>query len=514
VSRDATATTAGGPTPPAVELRGITKRFGDLVANDAVDLTVAVGEVHALLGENGAGKSTLMRVLFGLTRPDAGQIVVDGRSVAVHSPKDAIAHGIGMVTQHFALAKPLTVTENVILGATTGLRVRLHAAARTVAAAAERFGIRVDPFAHVGDLSVGEQQRVEILKALYRDCRVLILDEPTAVLVPQEVDALFETLRRLCEDGIAVVFISHKLHEVRSVSRQVTVLRRGSVVGTRETADVDDRELASLMVGRPTLGVRRPESAAAGEAVLRIDGLSATGRQGLSALHEVGFDVRRGEIVGVAGVSGNGQTELVDVLCGMRSATAGSIYLDGVDVTGSSPAEVVGAGIGRIPEDRHAAVVGDLTVAENLALEHLHEFRRGPQLDERRLRAQAETLIERFTIKARPDDLAGTLSGGNLQKLVLARVLSRDPKAIVVSQPTRGLDVGATEYVHGELLAQRQRGAGVLLVSEDLDELLALADRLLVFYEGRIVGESPTDGADPERLGLLMAGLGKDGQAA
>ncbi len=479
-----------------------------------MDLAVARGEVHALLGENGAGKTTLMRVLYGLTRPDEGEILVDGEPAAIHSPKDAIAHGIGMVTQHFALVRPLTVTENVVLGASRGVRVRLDEAARRVGAAAERFGIRADPLARVGDLSVGEQQRVEILKALYRDCRVLILDEPTAVLVPQEVEALFATLRRLCEEGIAVVFISHKLHEVRAISSRVTVLRRGRVVGTRETASVDDRELASLMVGRPTLGVERPGRAAAGEPLLEVEALSARGRQGLPALREVSFEVRAGEIVGVAGVSGNGQTELVDVLCGMRRPSGGRVRVGGADLTGAGPERVVRSGVGRIPEDRHAAVVAELTVAENLALEHLHEFRRGPRLDERRLRLHAETLIERFAIRARPDDRAGTLSGGNLQKLVLARVLSREPSVIVVSQPTRGLDVGATEYVHGELLAQRQRGAGVLLVSEDLDELLALADRLLVLYEGRIVGEAPATEADPEWLGLLMAGLEEGARAA
>jgi general nucleoside transport system ATP-binding protein len=505
--RPESGVTAGGATPPAVELRGVTKRFGALVANDDIDLTVAPGEVHALLGENGAGKTTLMRILYGLTRPDAGTILIDGEPITVRTPKNAIAAGVGMVTQHFALVRPMTVAENVVLGATGGVRVRLDAAAARVAAAAERFGVRADPLARVGDLSVGEQQRVEILKALYRDCRVLILDEPTAVLVPQEVESLFAALRRLCDEGIAVVFISHKLHEVREISTRVTVLRRGSVVGTRVTADVDDRELASLMVGRPTLGVERPGTAHAGEPVLRVEGLAASSRRGLPALKNVSFEVRRGEILGVAGVSGNGQTELVDVLCGMRRPTAGRIELDGVDVTGATPAEAVAAGIGRIPEDRHAAVVGELTVAQNLALEHLAEFRRGPQLDERRLQRHAEQLIERFAIKARPDDAAVTLSGGNLQKLVLARVLSRHPKAIVVSQPTRGLDVGATEYVQGELLAQRERGAGVLLVSEDLDELLALADRLIVMYEGEIVGELAAAGADSERLGLLMAGL-------
>jgi general nucleoside transport system ATP-binding protein len=506
--------TAGGDSPPAVELRGVTKHFGTLVANDSVNLSVERGEVHALLGENGAGKTTLMRILYGLTRPDAGVTVIDGRPVAIHSPKDAIAAGIGMVTQHFALVKPMTVTENVVLGATDGVHVKLDVAARKVAEAAERFGIHADPFARVGALSVGEQQRVEILKALYRDCRVLILDEPTAVLVPQEVEALFAALRRLRDDGIAVIFISHKLHEVREISSRVTVLRRGAVVGTRATAVADDRELASLMVGRPTIGVKRPEASGTGEAVLRIEGLSVRGRRGLPALHDVSLEVRRGEIVGVAGVSGNGQTELVDVLCGMARPTTGRVEVDGVDITGLGPADVVAAGVGRIPEDRHAAVVRDLSVTQNLALEHLGEFRRGLQLDERRLRAHAEVLIARFAIKARPDDAAGTLSGGNLQKLVLARVLSRDPKAIVVSQPTRGLDVGATEYVHGELLGQRERGAGVLLVSEDMDELLVLADRLIVLYEGRIVGELLAADADPERLGLLMAGLAEEGAAA
>ena len=499
--------TAGGASPPAVMLRGITKSFGTLVANDRVELTVERGEVHALLGENGAGKTTLMRILYGLTRPDAGSVLIDGRPVAIHSPKDAIAAGIGMVTQHFALVRPMTVAENVVLGATDGVRVQLDVAARKVAEAAERFGIRADPFARVDALSVGEQQRVEILKALYRDCRVLILDEPTAVLVPQEVEALFAALRRLRDDGIAVVFISHKLHEVRDISSRVTVLRRGAVVGTRATAAADDRELASLMVGRPTHGVSRPDTDGAGDVVLRVDGLSADSRRGLEALRDVSVEVRRGEILGVAGVSGNGQTELVDVLCGMRRPSAGRVEVDGVDITGSSPAHVVAVGVGRIPEDRHAAVVSELSVAQNLALEHLGEFRRGPRLDDRRLQRHAEALIERFTIRARPDDVTGTLSGGNLQKLVLARVLSRDPKVIVVSQPTRGLDIAATEYVHGELLAQRQRGAGVLLVSEDLDELLALADRLIVLYEGRVVGELPAANADPERLGLLMAGL-------
>jgi simple sugar transport system ATP-binding protein len=302
---------------------------------------------------------------------------------------------------------------------------------------------------------------------------------------------------------MAIVFISHKLHEVRQISSRVTVLRRGVVVGTRATAEVDDRELASLMVGRPTIGVRRLEAAHAGAVALRVEGLSRPG------LHDVSLAVAGGEILGVAGVSGNGQSELVDVLCGMRRPAAGRVEVGGLDVTGASPSQVVAAGLGRIPEDRHAAVVGELSVAQNLALEHLREFRRGPQLDNAGMRRNADALIERFSIRAKPDDPAASLSGGNLQKLVLARVLSREPKAIVVAQPTRGLDVAATEFVHSELLAQRERGAAVLLVSEDLDELLALADRLVVMYEGRIVGRLSAAEADPERLGLLMAGLGE-----
>jgi general nucleoside transport system ATP-binding protein len=316
-----------------------------------------------------------------------------------------------MVTQHFALVRPMTVTENVVLGATEGARVRLDVAAQKVAEAADRFGIRADPQARIDRLSVGEQQRVEILKALYRDCRVLILDEPTAVLVPQEVDALFATLRRLRDDGMAIVFISHKLHEVRQISSRVTVLRRGGVVGTRATAEVDDRELASLMVGRPTIGVQRPAAAHAGEVALRVEGLS------VAAVNDVSFEVAGGEILGVAGVSGNGQSELVDVLCGMRRPAAGRVEVDGLDLTGKSPSQVVAAGLGRIPEDRHAAVVGELSVAQNLALEHLREFRRGPQLDNPGLRRNAEALIERFSIRAKPDDPAASLSGGNLQKL-------------------------------------------------------------------------------------------------
>ena len=495
---------------PALELRGVTKRFGDLVANDGVDFDVRGGEVHALLGENGAGKTTAMRIAYGLTSADAGRIVAGGRILAIRSPHDAIAAGIGMVTQHFALVRPMSVAENLVLGRSTSLRLDLGTAGRRAAAAADRFGIRVDPSARVQDLSIGQQQRVEILKALSRDCRVLILDEPTAVLVPDEVEALFATLRSLVADGLAVVFISHKLAEVRAISDRVSVLRRGRLVGTVE-GQSDERELASMMVGRPSFGVERSAAAdaSAGEPVLRIRGLHASGPQGLPALSDLSLDVRAAEIVGVAGVSGNGQTELVEVLSGMRRATGGSVAIADLELAGADPARMMAAGVGRIPEDRHASLIGDLSVAYNLVMERLDDFRRAGRIDEQRIREHAAELIERFDIRARPDDPVATLSGGNIQKVLLARVLSRDPRVLVVSQPTRGLDVGATEYVRAQLLARRADGAAILLVSEDLDELLALADRLVVLYEGRMVGEMSVADANLEQLGMLMAGRGR-----
>ncbi len=501
-------TITGGQGDLAAELRGITKRFGDLVANDAVDLALTKGEVHALLGENGAGKTTLMRILYGLTHPDAGTIAVDGTPVTIGSPRDAIAAGVGMVTQHFSLVQPMSVTENVILGRASGARLDLQAARRSVEEAADRFGIAVQPEARVQDLSVGEQQRVEIVKALARDCRVLILDEPTAVLVPQEVDALFETLRRLIDEGMSVVFISHKLGEVRAISDRVSVMRRGQMVGTAP-GSTDERELARMMVGRPTFGVDRQEPLwHHGEARLQVRGLSARGNHGLPALHEIDLDVHEGEIVGVAGVSGNGQTELAEVLSGMRGTTAGSVTVDGTELVDSDPEEVMAAGVGRIPEDRHTSLVLDLPVSLNLIMEHIDDYAPGGRLDRGRIEAHAEELIERFGIKARPGDRVATLSGGNIQKVLLARVLSLDPKVVVVSQPTRGLDVGASEYVRAELLARRAEGAAVLLMSEDLDELVSLSDRIVVLYEGRVVGRIEAADADPEHLGMLMAGRG------
>ncbi|NOX62643.1 MAG: ABC transporter ATP-binding protein [Chloroflexi bacterium] len=491
---------------PAVEMRHITKRFGPVIANDSVDFTLERQEIHALLGENGAGKTTLMRILYGLYHADDGEIRIKGEPVTIHSPKDAIARGIGMVTQHFALAAPLSVTENVILGYTEGFRLGLPDARLRVAEAAQRFGILVDPEALVKDLSVGQRQRVEILKALYRNADVLILDEPTAVLTPQEVEQLFEGLRRLQAQGLSVVFISHKLHEVMDITDRVTVLRGGRVVGVVPTAHTTQSELARMMVGRPTYGVSKPDAARREDVLLRLENVCAEDNQGLPALKNVSLNVHAGEILGLAGVSGNGQRELAQVLEGVRSCTGGRVIANGHDITNAGPDKVMAAGVGRIPEDRHESVVAEMTVAQNMALEHLDEFVRNGMLDKRRIREHAEALIEAYQIKARPDDIIRTLSGGNMQKVILARVLERNPAVLVVAQPTRGLDVGATEYVRQKLLEQRQRGAAILLISEDLDEILELSDRIAVIYEGEIMGVVSPD-VDIEHLGLLMSGV-------
>jgi simple sugar transport system ATP-binding protein len=489
-----------------IEMRSISKRFGPVLANDAVDFTLAQGEIHALLGENGAGKTTLMRILYGLYTADKGEILVGGQPVTIHSPGDAIRAGVGMVTQHFTLVAPLTVAENVVLGQTDGFRLEPETIERKVGEAAERYGIEVDPAAQIRHLSVGERQRVEILKALYRNARILILDEPTAVLVPQEVDVLFATLGRLVREGLSVVFISHKLHEVMTVCDRITVLRNGQVVGTVHKQDTSKLKLARMMVGRETFGVERSQQPITGEPRLRMEGLSARNSKGLEALKGVTLTVRSGEILGIAGVSGNGQTELADVLAGVLEPSTGRIIVGERDLTGSDASQITAAGVGRIPEDRHKGVVAELTVAENLALENLSDFVRQGRLDRERIRQNAEQLIGEYTIKASPTDRTRTLSGGNMQKVILARALARKPQVVIASQPTRGLDVGATEYVRQRLVEERDRGAAVLLLSEDLDEIMSLSDRIAVIYEGRIVGVMPAEQASADRLGLLMSG--------
>jgi simple sugar transport system ATP-binding protein len=515
-------TGSGGTSTPLLELDGVTKRFGALVANDEVSLSVAPGEVVAMLGENGAGKSTLMKIVYGLVRPDAGTVTMDGRRLDIGSPRDAMAAGIGMVTQEFSLVETMTVAENVALSGLGLGRVDRAGVRRRVTEAMDRIGVSLDPDRLVSTLSIGERQRVEIVKALFHDCRVVILDEPTAVLTPQDVRALFETVRRLTSAGLGVLLVSHKLREVAEISDRVVVLRHGRLVGTRVTDQVDDAELAALMMGSTGAGpVAEPDTGAAlglevgppaertpgsaPQAVLEVEGLTLT-RDGRDVLHEVSLRVAAGEIVGVAGVSGNGQTELVSVLGGTEAASAGRVAVAGADVTRADVASRLHAGLGRLTEDRRGSVVPQLSVEQNLVLEDLPRYTRRGLLDRRAVRRHAEELIERFDIRARPADPIASLSGGNMQKVLLARALSRGPRILVASQPTRGLDIGAYRYVHGQLRALRAGGGGVLLVSEDLDELRSLSDRIVVLFGGEVAGELRGVEATPERLGVLMAG--------
>jgi simple sugar transport system ATP-binding protein len=510
-----TDATSAAPRPPAVRLRGIVKRFPGVVANDGVDFHAAEGEVHALLGENGAGKSTLSNILTGLYRPDDGSIELYGRHVAFSSPRDALDEGLFMVHQHFRLVEPFTVAENVILGDHRGEGKRFLVNARhierRVAELGERYRLKVDPGARVWQLSLGEQQRVEILKALYREARILILDEPTAVLTPQEADSLFETLRVMAEEGRTVIFISHKLHEVKAVSDRVTVLRGGRTIATVDTADATPQSLASLMVGREVAAVGRVErTGEAGEPVLEARGLSALGDRGSEALSDVDLTVHAGEIVAIAGVAGNGQRELAETITGMRAPTRGEVRVSGRALRPGSARAAIRAGVAHVPEDRlHTGVAPSLTIASNLALKSYRSrtIGRGPFLRIGSMRARAAEAIRRYDVRgAAPELPARRLSGGNLQKVVLAREFDGSPRALVVASPTRGLDVAAIETVHGYLRDAADTGVAVLLISEDLDEILALADRIAVLYEGRIVGERDAAGASVAELGLLMAG--------
>ena len=498
----------------AVAMRGITKRFPGVVANDAVDFEAAVGEVHALLGENGAGKSTLSNILTGLYHADEGELSLFGRPVAFASPKDALDAGVGMVHQHFRLVEPFTVAENVVLGERDvggSFLLRHGVIATRVEELAKRYGLAVDAHARIWQLSVGEQQRVEILKALYREARILILDEPTAVLTPQEAESLFVTLRAMAAEERTVIFISHKLHEVMAVADRVTVLRGGRSIATVATADVTREELASLMVGRHLDVARRRDPVELGDVVLAAEGLSARGDRGVDALRDVSVSVRAGEVVGVAGVAGNGQRELAEVLTGMRPLTAGTIRVAGQALPTGDPRAAIRAGVAHVPEDRlTTGVAPSLSIASNVVLKSYRssEVSRGPFLLLRRIRDRALDLIRRYDVRAAgPTVPARQLSGGNLQKVVLAREFSGQPKLLVVAAPTRGLDVGAIETVHRYLRDAAADGVAVLLISEDLDEVLALADRIVVMYEGAIVGEVDARAASTDRIGLLMAGV-------
>lgn len=492
----------------AVEMKGINKTFGLVKANQDVHFCLEQGEIHALLGENGAGKTTLMRILYGLYKADDGEIFINGKKVNIASPKEAIAAGIGMVTQHFTLVPTLTVAENIVLGYTDGMLISQKEIEKGVVAASKKYGIEVNPTAMVRDLSVGERQRVEILKALYRNAHVLIMDEPTAVLVPQEVDILFESLLRLVKEGLSVIFISHKLVEVMAVCDRITVLRDGCVTSTVNKADTTQTELAKMMVGRETFGVKRQSSKSSGNNIYELSGVTLEGKHGRKILDDITFSISSGEILGVAGVSGNGQGELTHVITGLLCPTSGSIKIEGKEISRLSPGEISDAGVGRTPEDRHEGTIGELTVAENLALENLKEFRKNGFLDQKRIVESAREKIKEFQIKASPNDQLRKLSGGNMQKVVLARALARKPRVLIASQPTRGLDVGATEYVRKRLLEEKESGTAILLLSEDLDEVLALSDRIAVIYEGAIRGIVPSAEATPEKIGLFMAGAG------
>jgi ABC-type uncharacterized transport system ATPase subunit len=496
---------------PNLRMAGITKRFPGVLANDRVSLEVYEGEVLALLGENGAGKSTLMNVLCGLYRPDEGAIYVNGRPAEIHSPRDAYELGIGMVHQNFMLVETMTVAENVVLGL-QGLPFRpdLAEVARRLQDISTHYGLEVDPDAYVWQLSVGEQQRVEILKLLYRGAEILILDEPTAVLTPQEVEDLVRILRRLISEGKAAIFITHKMNEVMMFSDRVTVLRQGQVTATLSTSETTPQELARLMVGREVLFRLEKEPCQPGAPVLEVEELEALNDKNLPALRGVSLTVRAGEIIGIAGVAGNGQRELAEVITGLRAATAGDVRVNQTCVIDCSPREMITAGVGHIPEDRvGVGLVGSMSVSDNLALKGYRgpELSRGPVLVPSAIQSFARRLIDAFDIATPgPETQVKFLSGGNLQKTILARELTACGGLLVAVHPTRGLDVGATEAVRKLLLAQRDQGTAVLLISEDLDELLAISDRVAVMFEGRVVDIVPAAGADVAALGLMMAG--------
>lgn len=506
---------------PALEMRDITKRYPGVVANDHISLDVRRGEIHALLGENGAGKTTLMNVLYGLARPDEGTILLDGQPVRIAGPSDAIARGISMVHQHFMLVPVLSVAENVILGAETmsnAVFVDRRAAVARVAALAERFGFSLDAEARLGSLSVGQQQRVEILKALYRDARILVLDEPTAVLTPQETGEVFTLLRRLAADGRSIVFISHKLYEVLDVADRITVIRRGKVIGERRPGETTEEELAELMVGRAVeltadRGVSHP-----GETVLRVEGLRVADDRRNEVVPGADLEIKAGEILGIAGVAGNGQDELVQALIGLRRSLGGKVTLAGRDVTGFSPRHMNEAGVGYVPGDRHKfGLILSFPVYDNLILTSYYRppFARGPLRNDSAILESAEAQIERFDVRTPSAGVAtSTLSGGNQQKVVVAREFDRDLKLLVLDQPTRGLDVGSIEFIHRQIIAKRDAGTAVLLVSAELDEVMEMSDRIAVMYRGRLVAVMDGRTADKGEVGLLMATGGREAAAA
>lgn len=509
-------------TPAIIlEAKGITKKFPGVLANDNVNFDLHKGEIHALLGENGAGKSTLMNVLYGLYKPDEGDVLVEGNQMVLNSSRDAIKHGIGMVHQHFMLVPVFTVTENIMLGAETDHRAapnelplaKLDRAevAQKVRDLSHQYGLEVDPNAVVGDLSVGVQQRVEIVKALYRKANILILDEPTAVLTPQEADDLFRIMHELTDKGVSIVFITHKLKEVLKVADRITVMRAGRVVGSANPKESNEQKLASLMVGREVILTVQKKPAEPKEDMLVVNDLRVKDVRGLEAVRGVSFIVRAGEVLGLAGVQGNGQTELAEALSGLRASESGQFSIGGHNLTGKPPRQITEAGLADIPEDRqrHGLVLG-YTIADNLALcDYYHmPFSKGVVIQQNQVDANARKLIEDYDVRTpSPYIAAGKLSGGNQQKVIVARELSRPVKLVLASQPTRGLDVGSIEYIHKQIIAMRDRGVAVLLVSAELDEILSLSDRIAVMYRGEIVTTVDRKDTSREQLGLLMAGV-------
>ncbi len=490
-----------------VKLENISKYFGSLIANENIDLEIFSGEALALLGENGAGKTTLSKMLFGMYKPSQGAIYINNQAVKLNSPKDAIDRGIGFVSQHFSLVPSLSVAENVVLAKEGGAILDLKKINEQVAATAKKYGLSLKPQAIVSELSVGEQQRVEILKALYRECKLLILDEPTAVLTPQDVQALFKTLKSLQEKGLAIIIITHKLDEVIEISDRVAILRHGKLVSTEITKETNARALANLMVGRDTIAVSRNTDHRVDDQILfAVKDLALKNKRGIKVLKDISFNIHASEILGIAGVAGNGQTELLSVLNGLQKPDRGEAILEKQKLSFNDSQHYNNLQIGRIPEDRHKATIADLSVAENLVLEHIEDFSKAGQLSKKAINQYANKLIKDFQIKAKANDKARTLSGGNLQKLILARTLAKEPKLLIVAQPTRGVDVGASEYVHQKLLEQKRNGAAILLISDDLDEVMRLSDRILVIYEGEIMAEFAAEDASREGLGLLMAG--------
>ena len=497
-----------------LELRGITKRFPGVLANDRVNLTVRSGEILVLLGENGAGKTTLMNILYGLYSADEGEVLIDGKPVHFGGPGDANDAGIGMVHQHFMLVPVFDVTENVVLGVepTKGPvgRIDMREARKEVAAISTRYGLEVDPAAIIEDLPVGVQQRVEIIKVLFRQAEIIVFDEPTAVLTPQEVEEFFGIVRSLEEAGKGIIFITHKLKEVLEIADRIAVLRRGRVVGEALPGEVTSEKLAEMMVGRPVELVVHKEPAHPAGPVLEVSNLVVLDDRNHRAIDRVGFTVQSGEIVGIAGVQGNGQTELVEALTGLRSILSGTVELLGNDVTNASPRDLHKSSVAHVPEDRQkSGLVLQFTIAENLVLDSYYDppFSRGIVMDWQAAHETARQLVEQYDVRTPSVDIAvGNLSGGNQQKVIVAREFSRDVKLVIASQPTRGLDVGSIEYIHERIVAERDAGSAILIVSSELDEVMALSDRILVMYRGRIVAETTPEETSNTELGLYMAG--------